>query len=43
VDGAMFTGVHSAVFDGTSMASGVYLIRLEDSYQTITTRVVLMR
>jgi len=43
VDGAMFTGVHSAVFDGTSMASGIYLIRLEDSYQTITTRVVLMR
>jgi len=43
IDGAMITGVHSAVFEGTGMASGIYLIRLEDSSTTITSRVVLMR
>ena len=43
LDGAMISGVHSAVLEGTGIASGVYLIRLVSGSQATTTRVVLMR
>jgi len=43
VDGVMNTGVHSVVLDGTGMASGIYLIRLEHSSTIATIRVVLIR
>ena len=43
VDGPMTPGEHSVVFVGGSLASGVYLVRLQSGSQVATSRVVLIR
>ena len=43
VEGSRVTGTHSVPLDAVGMTSGVYLIRLVTSSQSITTRAVLMR
>ena len=43
VHGLVEAGEHSAVFDGSGLAPGVYLIRLRSGYQTAAARAVLIR
>jgi hypothetical protein len=42
-EGSMTAGVHTAVFDGSDLPSGVYLCRLQAGASSATTRVVLIR
>lgn len=43
VDGSMSAGVHRAVLNGTQLASGIYLYRLETGTSTITKKLVLIK
>jgi len=42
-DGEFAAGIHTAVFDGSGLPSGVYLCRLQAGASSATTRVVLIR
>jgi len=43
VDGAQEAGEHQVVFDGTRLASGLYLLRLEAGNQVATGRMLLIK
>lgn len=43
VDGAQEAGEHQVVFDGTRLASGLYLLRLEAGTQVATGRMLLIK
>ena len=43
VDGAMVAGTHTISFDGSGLASGVYLYRLESEGVQISHKMVLMK
>jgi cyclomaltodextrinase / maltogenic alpha-amylase / neopullulanase len=43
VDGDLAAGRHTAAFDGTGLAAGVYLARLESDGEVATRRMVLVR
>lgn len=43
VDRPMTAGIHSAVFDGSSLASGVYLVRLQAGASKLSSKMVLMK
>ncbi|MBU1881286.1 T9SS type A sorting domain-containing protein, partial [bacterium] len=42
-DGWRNAGSHEAVFDGSGLASGVYLIQLQTDKQTATSKMVLLK
>ncbi|MBU1651614.1 T9SS type A sorting domain-containing protein, partial [bacterium] len=43
VDGFRDAGVHEVTFDGSGLASGVYLYRLTTQAQTVSGKMVLMK
>ncbi|HEY3296267.1 MAG TPA: S8 family serine peptidase [bacterium] len=43
VDGPLSAGSHSAVFDGSRLASGVYLVRLQSGAVSLSSKMVLMK
>ncbi|NLW35631.1 MAG: T9SS type A sorting domain-containing protein, partial [Syntrophorhabdus aromaticivorans] len=43
VDGAMTAGTHSAVFDGSSLASGIYLYRFRTAGFAKTGKIALVK
>ncbi len=43
VEGVQAAGTHTALFEGTALASGVYLYRIEASGESVTGRMTLVR
>ena len=43
VDGELTAGTHTVSFDGSGLASGVYLYRLESVGGSVTRRMILLK